>query len=602
MHRCPPLPTRRLPKAATLRRQASRLRLSALLLPLAAGLWACEQEAGPRPPASRPPAGAPAGAEDAPIRIDYLCGNRFILTNAHPFAVTVTYRVQGAEERGERRLPPAPPGDPAFSESEVSVTSDGAVALYSGGELLAVRPNDQTPCEPAVGPAPSLAIASTSTAGQWSAPFPWPIVAVHLHLLRNGRVLSFGKFGNPYVWNPSTKGFTAVPSPARLFCSGHSFLPDGRLLVAGGHISDDHGLPDATIFSPSTQTWTQGAPMRRGRWYPTNTTLGNGEVLTLAGRDQNGTVVTTPEVWTGSSWRALSGAQISLPYYPRTFVAPNGKVFYAGSQDTTRYLSTGGTGAWSTVAKRQFGVRDYGSAVMYLPGKILYAGGGRTTRTAEIIDLNQAAPAWQYTGKMAYARRHLNVTVLPTGEVLATGGSSGTSFNEPSLAVRVAEIWNPATGVWTSVASNAVNRTYHSTSLLLPDARVLHTGSGDALLVSGDPAPDEKTGELYSPPYLFKGARPTISSAPTLVTYGQAFSVGTSDPAAVTKVSWIRTGSVTHAFDMNQRFMWLTFTRQSGALRITAPSSRNTAPPGHYMLFLLNGNGVPSVAKIIQLK
>ena len=201
---------------------------------------------------------------------------------------------------------------------------------------------------------------------------------------------------------------------------------------------------------------------------------------------------------------------------------------------------------------------------------------------------------------MAYPRRHLNATVLPTGEVLVTGGTRGTSFNEISMGVRVAEIWDPATGVWTQLASNAVNRGYHATSVLLPDGRVLHAGSGDALDESGNPYPDEKNGELYSPPYLFKGPRPTITSAPADRWYGGLITVTTPAPAEITKVSLIAIGSATHAFDSNQRFLWLTFTRTSTALSVKAPT-KNLAPPGYYMLFILNGNGVPSVGRMIRL-
>jgi hypothetical protein len=239
---------------------------------------------------------------------------------------------------------------------------------------------------------------------------------------------------------------------------------------------------------------------------------------------------------------------------------------------------------------------------MYLPGKILYAGGGRTTATAEIIDLNQAAPGWKYTGSMAYPRRHLNATILPTGEVLVTGGTRGTSFDEPSLAVHVAEIWNPTTGAWRQVASNSVNRSYHSTSLLMPDGRVLHAGSGNATMTNGQAAPDQKNAEYYSPPYLFQGARPSISSAPNPITYGTSFTVGTPNASGITKVSLIALGSVTHAFDMGQRFMWLTFTRTSSGLTVQAPGNPNSAPPGYYMLFILNSNGVPSKARIIRLR
>src|SRR4029077_20905097 len=94
-----------------------------------------------------------------------------------------------------------------------------------------------------------------------------------------------------------------------------------------------------------------------------------------------------------------------------------------------------GTGSWTTGPSRLYGSRDYGAAVMYDDGKILYVGGGRTTNTAEIIDLNSAAPAWQWTGSMANRRRHLNATVLPTGEMLVTGGSSGITFNDPKAPV-----------------------------------------------------------------------------------------------------------------------------------------------------------------------
>lgn len=575
--------------------------LRSRLVPAALVLAACEQVPGPRtpPPADAPPV-SPEVA-DAPIRLEYLCGNRFVLINSQPRPVTVRYEVQGTEERGERHLPAAPAGDPEFSEVELTVSGENPVALYEGDSLLAVRANEQAPCEPATG-GEALAVAAGSAAGQWGAPFQWPVVAVHLHLLRNGRVLSWGKFGDPYLWNPATGGFTALGNPYRLFCAGHSLLPNGRLLAAGGHISDGHGLPNAATFDPATGTWTSLPSMRFGRWYPTNTTLANGEVLVIAGTNQEGIHVNTAEVWTGSGWRSLTGARLRLPYYPRAFVAPNGRVFYAGEQRVTRYLTTSGTGRWDTVAYRKFGVRDYGAAVMYEPGKILYVGGGRTTRTAEIMDLNRASPAWQYTGSMAYPRRHLNATVLPTGEVLVTGGTRGTSFNEVSLAVRVAEIWNPATGAWTQLASNAVNRTYHATSLLLPDGRVLHAGSGDNLQPDGSPSPDERNGELFSPPYLFRGARPVISSAPTSASYGTGFTIGTPNPAAITRVSLIALGSTTHAFDMGQRFMWLGFSRTADGLRVSAPAGRNLAPPGYYMLFVLNGDGVPSVAKVIRIR
>jgi hypothetical protein len=166
---------------------------------------------------------------------------------------------------------------------------------------------------------------------------------------------------------------------------------------------------------------------------------------------------------------------------------------------------------------------------MYDDGKILYAGGATTTNTAEVIDLNQSAPTWRFTSPMAFARRHHNLTVLPTGEVLATGGVGGTTFDDVTKGVHAAELWNPETEQWTTLASNGITRGYHSTSLLLPDSRVLHAGSGQ-----GAGAPDERNAELFSPPYLSRGARPVISSAPSEIRYGAGFRISTPQAAKVT--------------------------------------------------------------------
>ncbi|HEY9015631.1 MAG TPA: galactose oxidase early set domain-containing protein, partial [Gemmatimonadales bacterium] len=188
-------------------------------------------------------------------------------------------------------------------------------------------------------------------------------------------------------------------------------------------------------------------------------------------------------------------------------------------------------------------------------------------------------------------------TVLPTGEVLVTGGVQGADFDDVSKPVHAAELWNPTTGQWTTLASNAITRGYHGTSLLLPDGRILNAGSGE-----GAGAPDEFNAELFSPPYLFRGARPTITSAPAEIGYGSQFRIETPDAAGITKVSFIRLGAVTHAYDQNQRFLPLTFTADPSGLTVTAPSSSNRAPPGHYMVFILNGADVPSVAKIVRIQ
>jgi Galactose oxidase-like, Early set domain/Bacterial Ig-like domain (group 1)/Invasin, domain 3/Bacterial Ig-like domain (group 2) len=435
--------------------------------------------------------------------------------------------------------------------------------------------------------------------GQWSAVFPAPIVQVHLHLLDDGKVLSFGgSSAIPQLWDPATGIFMARPSPALMFCSGHTFLPDGRLLVSGGGTGNGLGHPNSDIFDPATASWTAGPDMAYARWYPTNTTLPNGEVVTIAGADENGDPAPIPEIGDGTSWRQLTGASLTLPNYPRDFVAPDGRIFAAGPSKQSQWLDVTGAGSWTAGPTMNFGSRSYGSAVMYEAGKIMFVGGNSSpTNTAEIIDLNQPNPQWTYTGSLNYARWNLNATALPDGQVLVTGGVSGNR-SDPSLAVNATELWNPATGTWTLMASSAaLLRGYHSTALLLPDGRVIHSGGGD-----GGGTIDNKNFEIYSPPYLFKGARPSVAGVTGTVGYGQALTVQTPDAASITKVTLIHTGSVTHAFDEAQRLVSLTFSQGSGSLSVTLPSSPNIAPPGPYMLFLVNGNGVPSVGRIVLLQ
>ena len=245
--------------------------------------------------------------------------------------------------------------------------------------------------------------------------------------------------------------------------------------------------------------------MYAARWYPTSTTLGNGDVLVTSGAINPSTIAGLAQVWqhTTNTWRNLTSAQLILPLYPRMFVAPNGLVFYAGDSAKTNYLNTSGSGAWTVVAKTNYGgSRDYGSAAQYGDGKIVIMGGGHPvpTATTEVIDLTAQAPAWRLVAPMAYARRQLNATLLANGEVLVNGGTSGNG-NDGTREALPAEIWSPITEKWTTVASEIGYRGYHSVALLLPDARVLVAGG------EGTNTPS-KSAQVYSPPYLFNGSRP----------------------------------------------------------------------------------------------
>jgi hypothetical protein len=157
-------------------------------------------------------------------------------------------------------------------------------------------------------------------------------------------------------------------------------------------------------------------------------------------------------------------------------------------------------------------------------------------------------------------------------------------------------MWSPTSETFTTMASMQIARVYHSTALLLPDGRVLVGGSGEY----GTGSIDQLNAEVYSPPYLFKGARPTVTSAPSALTYNSQFTVQTPDAANITSVSLIRLGSVTHAFNENQRYVPLTFTPSTGSLSVQSPANANIAPPGYYMLFIVKNTGVPSVGVFVH--
>jgi hypothetical protein len=224
---------------------------------------------------------------------------------------------------------------------------------------------------------------------------------------------------------------------------------------------------------------------------------------------------------------------------------------------------------------------------------------GPAAATTHVLDMTQSQPAWRQTAPMAFPRSFHNFTILPDGNVLVTGGGATTDPFNQSQAVLAAELWSPATETWTTMASGSVPRLYHSNALLLPDGRVLINGGGR---FGGGAIDDKLNGEIYSPPYLFKGPRPTITSAPNLIAYNVNFSVVTPNAAQIASVSLIPLGTVTHGFNTNQRYLSLSFQPNGSGLDVQAPANANIAPPGFYMLFILDANGIPSVAAILRLQ
>jgi len=460
--------------------------------------------------------------------------------------------------------------------------------------------------------------AAPQDVGQWGPVVDWPVVGVHVALLPNGNVLAYDSVGDnatetypvqdhtrATVWNPATGTQTPVNvnTGFNVFCSGLAHLVDGRVFLAGGNKDQQlNGIVQTHLFDPQTNTWSLGPNMAAGRWYPSVTPLRNGEMLITSGR------VDTPEVRTlAGTLRSLSTAPLSLPLYPWMDVAPDGKAFYSGPDQTLRKLDTTGTGSWQTFAQRDPINRDYGGHALFDIGKMLVAGGGPSTNDARVVDVNGPTPQVSPTAPMAYGRRQHNLTVLADGTVLATGGnSSGASLVDLNAGVYPAELWNPVTGQWKTLAAMQITRQYHSTALLLPDGRVLSSGGG----ICG--TCDQvgylaKNAEIFSPPYLFKAdgtlaPRPVIGSAPASTTYGAAMDVATANPASIRKVALVRLGAVTHSDNMEQRYIPLSFTAGATSLTATVPANANLAPPGFYMLFIIDANGVPSVARMVSVR
>jgi hypothetical protein len=483
------------------------------------------------------------------------------------------------------------------------------------------RLNRQTVLRSATGRTATAAAlaADPGQVGQWGPVADWPVVGIHVALLPNGKVLAWDSVGDrateafpvhdftrATVYDPVTGTHTAVnvDTGYNVFCAGFAHLSDGSLFIAGGNRDAQlNGIVQTHLFNPATNTWLLGPNMAAARWYPSVTPLTNGEMLITEGGPD------IPEVRrTDGSLRTLNTAALNLPLYPWLDVAPDGRVFYSGPDQTLRKLDPAGGGAWQSFGQRDAVNRSYGSHAVYDIGKTLVAGGGQSSTDARVIDVNGATPQVSATAPMAFGRRQHNLTLLADGSVLATGGNStGAGLIDMNGGVFNAERWDPATGQWTTLAAQAVTRQYHSTALLLPDGRVLSSGGG----ICG--TCDQvgylaKNAEVFTPPYLFKkdgsgelAPRPEVTSAPATVSHGTSFQITTANAVSIQKVGLMRLGSQTHSVEMEQRYVPLSFTTGDGTLTAAVPANVHTAVPGVYMLFVVDSAGVPSVARMVRI-
>jgi hypothetical protein len=489
--------------------------------------------------------------------------------------------------------------------------------------------------------------------GQWSAPFVIPVVGIASVLLNTGRVLFWSynppDYLNPaasntgvaYIWDPATKAGHSITPPENIWCGGQTILSDGRVYVAGGNLRypDPNSAPGQTgwegaltnyTFNPNTETWTKQPNMAVGRWYPTVTQLADNSVVITSGYDQSGSVdqngsqaaTITQAVELFKPAAAIDGqgtvSTISTHnptgLYPYQYLiasnpATPSQMLQAGPSYDNTFLLTSGTWSWSPVPLMNTSHYGYGNGIVYTDAsvtpikQIVTIAGGENGQTAlsnnEWLDTTNPGSGWKQYPQWQQVRHNANTVILPDGTLFTVGGNQKpTTYDSPLFE---SELYNkPAndpTGQWVVVAPNAIQAAYHSSAILLPDATVL--------LSQDDNNPSQASthqAQIYSPPYLFKGNRPQISSVPSGFGLGQTYSIKVNGNSNVVSAVLVAPGAVTHGNDMHQRFIKLRSVPQGkNQLSLTIPASGSVVPPGYYMLFVVDSNGIPSVAKFVRV-
>ena len=515
--------------------------------------------------------------------------------------------------------------------------------------------------------------------GQWiAAKSKWPIVAIHAALLPTGKVMFFsyptypGRPNNAeaYLWDPANPTAPPVqkdpPGKANIWCAGQTFTKDGELVVFGGNLEYENpsptwkGLDKVFTFNPWTETWKEQPKMAHGRWYPTGVRLPDGRIPIVSGLDESGQLIphsnTNQDIELFTPSGTLSGVgsikkigsigtgdadeRAKKPIgdlYPRMVVMASGRTILAGpDKGTSWFIDNPDPFTWGDIPNLNRH-RAWGTTVPLPSGpggptKLLAIGGTEwsgepSTTTTELFDENNPGSWQMQDGKdNLYGRGHANTVLLPDGSMVQVGGGRGSmpgfesELHYADAEQRHIELWNPASQTWRLGPAQTEARAYHSTALLLPDGRVMSAGddfNGDPGKVNAsvDNDPMEDTVEIYEPPYLFRGPRPTIGPlgivgdptetdpATGMQTIGYGNTVGVSTPNTnITSAALAAPGAVTHGVDMNQRLLKLNVTQKTGCVSVTMPTGIDAAPPGIYMLFLVNDQGVPSVAKFVKLE
>jgi hypothetical protein len=475
--------------------------------------------------------------------------------------------------------------------------------------------------------------------GTWvTLPYQMPLNPVSATLLRDGKILIVaGSEADAYnhaegsetyraaIWDPAGTDQSSIAVQTLdydVFCSGTAVLPDGRPLVIGGTSDYTYtGDSRASFFDPATGKFSQSQSMAYGRWYGTATVLGDGRMMAISGLDADGGTNATVEIYDpadpGLGWGTPIGEPFTPPLYPREFLLPNGKVFFTGqgfgAPIAKGWIFNPAAKTWA-MSVRTTGRRDCGSSVLlpllppaYTPRVMNFGGGSPSRRTTEIIDLSAGSPSWTAGPNMSTQRIQMNAVLLPNGKILAEGGSENDET--PDGPGKKADLYDSVANTMSPAGTAAYSRLYHSTALLLPNATVMSMGSNP-----GDRGSYGPTIEIYVPPYLYDAADRLVANRPVItgvssevVGYNAPLSVTYTSASPIASAVLVRPGSSTHAFDMEQRLIGLCGPSPqpactgSGTLALTTPPNGNIAPPGYYMLFLLDGAGVPSVARFLEL-
>ncbi|GAA2855010.1 hypothetical protein Acy02nite_73390 [Actinoplanes cyaneus] len=380
-------------------------------------------------------------------------------------------------------------------------------------------------------------------------------------------------------------------------------------------------------FDPRTERYVRTGDLTDHRWYPTLAPLSGGNVIAVSGLDQFGRMLPgRNEVYYAKDKRWVAAPKLTRPFptYPALFVTRDERLFFSGSNAGYGSATVGRTpGLWN-LRTNDFqpvpGLRDATmtetSASVLLPPaqdqRVMILGGGAvgdspasTARTA-IAGLAAKHPVYEPGPDLPHPTRYLNAVILPDDTVFTSGGSEGYRGGPYQGRKRsdllTAQIYDVRANVFRTAAAPTVGRDYHSEALLLPDGRVITMGSDPIYDRTGkNPGVFEQRIEIYSPPYLFKGARPSIAGGPAEVARGAVVQYATPDAARIATARLIRPAAVTHATDVDQRSVALTLRRTAGGVMVQIPKERGVIPPGWYMLFLTDTAGVPSPAKWVHV-